>query len=111
VSSRSEAYSVLKCAGVALFLMLLAFYAVSGWVRVVDSRRPAEWDYHALYFCGVPPPIPLALVAIATAVFWWRDAKRDIPPGHCRKCGYNLTGNVSGRCPECGAPTPPDHAR
>ena len=24
------------------------------------------------------------------------------PPGHCRHCGYNLTGNVSGRCPECG---------
>ena len=23
----------------------------------------------------------------------------------CRKCGYNLTGNVSGICPECGEPT------
>lgn len=22
----------------------------------------------------------------------------------CRSCGYNLTGNVSGICPECGAP-------
>jgi hypothetical protein len=21
----------------------------------------------------------------------------------CRECGYNLTGNVSGICPECGA--------
>lgn len=26
-----------------------------------------------------------------------------IRAGHCRHCGYNLTGNVSGRCPECGA--------
>ncbi len=24
------------------------------------------------------------------------------PSGHCQSCGYNLTGNVSGRCPECG---------
>lgn len=24
------------------------------------------------------------------------------PLGHCQSCGYNLTGNVSGRCPECG---------
>ncbi len=30
--------------------------------------------------------------------------RRRFPPGHCQKCGYNLTGNVSGRCPECGSP-------
>ena len=23
------------------------------------------------------------------------------PPGHCRKCGYCLTGMISSRCPEC----------
>ncbi len=23
---------------------------------------------------------------------------------HCYECGYNLTGNVSGACPECGTP-------
>jgi len=27
-------------------------------------------------------------------------------PGHCDRCGYNLTGNVSGVCPECGTPVP-----
>lgn len=25
------------------------------------------------------------------------------PRGLCQGCGYDLTGNVSGRCPECGA--------
>ncbi len=25
------------------------------------------------------------------------------PPGACRVCGYDLTGNTSGICPECGA--------
>jgi hypothetical protein len=24
------------------------------------------------------------------------------PPGCCRRCWYDLTGNVSGVCPECG---------
>lgn len=24
--------------------------------------------------------------------------------GHCRSCDYNLTGNTSGICPECGTP-------
>jgi hypothetical protein len=27
---------------------------------------------------------------------------RITPPGHCPNCGYDLTGNVSGVCPECG---------
>lgn len=29
--------------------------------------------------------------------------------GHCTKCSYNLTGNTSGVCPECGTPTGPRH--
>jgi hypothetical protein len=30
-------------------------------------------------------------------------AKREMLEGHCRSCGYNLAGNVSGICPECGS--------
>lgn len=29
--------------------------------------------------------------------------KRKLSPGHCLNCGYDLTGNVSDICPECGA--------
>jgi hypothetical protein len=49
----------------------------------------------------LPLWIPFVLIAIPTAALWWRDRRR-IRPGCCRKCGYNLTGNVSGVCPECG---------
>lgn len=28
--------------------------------------------------------------------------RRRTRPGHCRQCDYDLTGNVSGVCPECG---------
>ena len=45
--------------------------------------------------------IPLALVGVPTAFLWYRD--RRPPPGRCQQCGYDLTGNVSGVCPECGA--------
>jgi predicted RNA-binding Zn-ribbon protein involved in translation (DUF1610 family) len=27
---------------------------------------------------------------------------RKVPPGLCVSCHYDLTGNVSGVCPECG---------
>jgi hypothetical protein len=42
----------------------------------------------------------LILAALPTAIVWCRD--RRPPKGHCCKCGYNLTGNTSGTCPECG---------
>ncbi|HKQ49157.1 MAG TPA: RDD family protein [Phycisphaerae bacterium] len=40
-----------------------------------------------------------------TCVVWEKKAYRmpfDPRGILCTKCGYNLTGNVSGRCPECG---------
>lgn len=33
-----------------------------------------------------------------------RLAPRRSPPGHCSSCAYNLAGNASGVCPECGGP-------
>ena len=30
----------------------------------------------------------------------WRA--RDKPSGYCTRCAYDLRGNVSGKCPECG---------
>jgi hypothetical protein len=65
--------------------------------RLWEPYVPTHTEVHI----GVPLWIPFLLVAIPTAVLWYRDRRR-IPPGHCRNCGYNLTGNVSGICPECG---------
>lgn len=69
------------------------------------------WAYHRFlpkwntlggrgFILNVPLWIPLLIVATPTFIAWRRD--RKLPPGHCA-CGFNLTGNVSGRCPECGA--------
>jgi hypothetical protein len=48
----------------------------------------------------IPFWIPSVIIGVPAAFLWYRD--RRIPPGRCQRCGYNLTGNVSGRCPECG---------
>ena len=57
---------------------------------------------------SLPLWIPLLLIAFPTAIIWWRD--RRIPPGHCQHCGYSLTGNTSGVCPECGTAISPTSA-
>ena len=52
------------------------------------------------------PIWPLALVtAILPAIALVHERRR--PRSHlCTKCFYDLTGNTSGTCPECGTPIP-----
>jgi hypothetical protein len=44
---------------------------------------------------------------VSAAVLIWGYRTRPIQPFRaCSHCEYNLTGNVSGICPECGTPVP-----
>ncbi len=72
-------------------------------------RNPPEFHW-GLQVCGTPSwgftlPlwVPFLLAGVTTSMLLYRD--RRYPPGHCCKCGYDLTGNVSGLCPECGQAT------
>ena len=51
----------------------------------------------------IPLWLPLACVTLLTVVLFTRNRAQRID-GLCRKCGYDLTGNESGVCPECGTP-------
>lgn len=68
---------------------------------------------------GFPIDLPavvggtLIAALIATPLLGWIWAEvyverhnRRIPPWYCKSCGYNLTGNRSGVCPECGSVVP-----
>jgi hypothetical protein len=55
--------------------------------------------------------ISLAWLVVITAILplifgprWVLKTLRTHRAEHCRRCGYNLTGNTSGTCPECGSP-------
>jgi hypothetical protein len=45
---------------------------------------------------------PLPAATLLPAVVLGRLRRERIPVGRCLKCEYDLTGNMSGRCPECG---------
>ena len=53
----------------------------------------------------LPLYIPALAFVAASAALWWRG-RRPLA-GHCEKCKYDLTGNTSGVCPECGCATGP----
>lgn len=61
-----------------------------------------------IYFVG----LPAALLLLVTSLFLLgrlklhSDADADSDYPLCLACGYNLTGNTSGCCPECGSPIP-----
>ena len=77
---------------------------LTGWF-LRETTESAFWSFHFVndddrFEFVIPFWIPFLLVAIPTAFLFWRDLRH--PPGHCQKCGYDLTGNTSGICPECG---------
>ena len=47
--------------------------------------------------------VVLLLLPLSIAGLWrWLRRAGNAPEGHCTKCRYSLTGNISGVCPECG---------
>lgn len=59
------------------------------WRPPIDpARQHGEWVLIAA----------LTVSAVLATDDYWRRSR-----GLCVRCGYDLTGNTSGRCPECGA--------
>jgi len=72
---------------------------------------PPDWTtWPGVAMAGVEATAVIMFLAVVflNAVRWCRtwSTRRTRRPrrrrGTCRTCGYNLTGNVSGTCPECG---------
>jgi len=54
----------------------------------------------SIFVLSVPLWMPFAAI-VAPTVWLWLRARR-VRPGRCPRCAYDLTGNMSGTCPECG---------
>jgi hypothetical protein len=75
-----------------------------GWsckLEPIDDRGRVWLPYWSQRTILVLPLwIPFLLLALPTTLLFCLD--RRAPSGHCRKCRYDLRGNSSGICPECG---------
>lgn len=73
---------------------------------MLDGPSVVIFDEHSSggSFFQLPMWLWAAGFSILTLLFWWLD-RTPIPTSHCRKCRYDLTGNTSGVCPECGEKT------
>jgi len=69
--------------------------------RMVSVGVPAP--AREILWINLPFWLLAALTGAPTALLLYQDRRRT-RPGCCRRCGYDLTGNVSGICPECGVP-------
>jgi hypothetical protein len=63
-----------------------------------------KWYFEGSMSLYIPPLIFLVIGLVLTAAGKYLPPR--FPVGSCRHCGYNLTGNTSGICPECGTPVP-----
>jgi len=84
-------------------LLSMAMLAVS----ITWALDPDPWGRYRRTDIHADQWIVLGLIAatLITVVFTYRR-KKPLPLGFCPTCGYNLTGNISGICPECGTPVP-----
>ena len=93
------------------FLLLLAGYVAAIVLLPLVARR--------LFLSVANPNVPVSVIAGGVTVaiiglgLWlfigWpirhaRARLRRLLPHLCDACGYDLTGNASGVCPECGRP-------
>lgn len=60
------------------------------------------WNSNTPLATAVMVRAPLLYPTLLLAGVAWWTYRYEVKPGHCR-CGYDLTGNTSGVCPECGA--------
>jgi hypothetical protein len=67
---------------------------------LLELFMPAWWRRNAFTFILSAPLLVLTFVCIA------RRLPNHRMIGQCGECGYDLRGNVSGICPECGTPIP-----
>src|SRR5262245_7463958 len=91
---------------VEVIALALAGLFVGALITIILRHFTNPWLFPLLL--GYSPLwVPFVVVLVVIAVEAHRRARKP-KPGTCQACRYDLTGNTSGVCPECGKPTEAD---
>jgi hypothetical protein len=68
------------------------------WPPIVQQGQTIAVEVNVAHWAVASP------AALVAAICWLRGWKvgRRVRRNRCRTCDYDLTGNLSGVCPECG---------
>ena len=97
---RPRFWAVIGLVELALSVFFMAVYQVRHYVPMPKFMSDSLWGYTGgvlgayLAFRLLKP-----LLGATLRPYVWQELK-----DRCHGCGYNLFGNVSGVCPECGTP-------
>ncbi len=80
----------------------LRFSGFNWWFA--SSRLSVVVKGTTLHLVAVPIWTLALAAGVPSAWLWYRDRRRA--PGLCITCSYDLRGNESGVCPECGSEAP-----
>ncbi len=71
---------------------------------ILGFRYSSGLDLGSSRFTAIAVPYWFLILTLAIApIYWWRKKRMQLKRvGKCPSCGYDLTGNESGVCPECG---------
>lgn len=99
--TRRSCHTLLGC-GLAGLLGLMIPAHVMVWYPLYGPGRMSSTAVIAFvfipFYCTLTMFLGLAVGWVITKAQWFQQFRK----GQCRRCGYDLTGNVSGTCPECG---------
>lgn len=108
-----------------VFTAIRGAFSAYSYVQVASNRRrnlfayelgslcigQSSWKFMQYSYANAPAWVPTAVFMIYPSIAFiggplrsWRRSRK----GLCMNCGYDLTGNESGVCPECGSVVPDD---
>jgi hypothetical protein len=77
-----------------------------GYMKLLPQEVPRPNEAVGFFYSGWGLTVPLWAILLPSLVlparYLWLKRRRAPAAGLCRACRYDLRGNVSGVCPECG---------